>query len=66
MVNKEVIQDLESIMKMQEVAQSLSNKAEEDYKTLYDFFKWFDDNRDLYYEISNKEIILKYLKHKGS
>ena len=29
---------------------------------LIDYMKWFDDNRDMYYEISNKEMIDKYIE----
>ncbi len=29
---------------------------------LIDYMKWFDDNRDMYYEVSNKEMIDEYIK----
>ena len=29
---------------------------------LIDYMKWFDDNRDMYYEGSNKEMIDEYIK----
>jgi len=31
---------------------------------LINYMKWFDDNRDMYYEISNKEMIDKYIVSK--
>ena len=31
-------------------------------KLLIDYMKWFDNNRDMYYEVSNKEMIDEYFK----
>ncbi len=31
-------------------------------QTLIDYMKWFDNNMDMYYEVSNKEMIEKYIK----
>ena len=37
---------------------SVSQRSE----LLIDYMKWFDENRDMYYEVSNKEMIDKYIK----
>ena len=29
---------------------------------LIDYMKWFDDNRDMYYEVSNKKMIDRYIE----
>tara|TARA_R110002020_G_scaffold381925_2_gene592821 strand:- start:245 stop:502 length:258 start_codon:yes stop_codon:yes gene_type:complete len=31
-------------------------------QTLIDYMKWFDENRDMYYMVSNKGMINKYIK----
>ena len=37
---------------------SVSQRSE----LLIDYMKWFDDNRDMYYMVSNKGMINKYIK----
>ncbi len=54
---KEKLEEYEAIKE----ALSIHNVSQQ-RELLIDYMKWFDDNRDMYYEVSNKEMIDEYIK----
>ena len=54
---KQKIEEYEAIKQALSI-HSVSQRSE----LLIDFMKWFDDNRDMYYEVSNKEMIDNYIE----
>ena len=66
---EEKIKDILEYYKREKINKDLATKlllnlhsVSQRSELLIDYMKWFDDNRDMYYEVSNKEMIAKYIE----